>query len=180
MSKISCEVCCDLMPLVKDEVASNDSIKLVNEHIKSCKSCKELYGSEMKFDDSDEKTILKVKKYITHICILLITFGILFGISLSANQFMFYNILIMPLIGAVSFFTLKKKSIYVCIGVFISVYLRWFYDSFGYALDGEITHALVAPLWWSVIHLGLTAFGVLIGMLLHFGFKKEEKNEKNS
>ena len=41
---ISCEICLDLMPLVKDEVASDDSKKAVYEHFENCSSCQEIYG----------------------------------------------------------------------------------------------------------------------------------------
>ena len=180
MNKISCDICMDLMPLVKDEVASDDSKKAVYEHMKSCENCKNVYGEEMFFEDSDKKILKDIKKNLTHICLIIIGLGILFGISLSANQFMFYNILIMPIIGGIAYFSLKKKSIYVCVTVFVIVYLRWLYDSFGYALNGNFVQAFIPPLWWALIYLALTVFGVLIAALLYFGFRKEQKNEKNS
>lgn len=47
MSKITCDVIRDLLPLYADDVLSKDSIALVEEHLGSCKSCqKEL--EEMK------------------------------------------------------------------------------------------------------------------------------------
>lgn len=47
MTKISCEVCLDLIPLVKDNVASEDSMNLVQEHIQECESCKNEFNSEV-------------------------------------------------------------------------------------------------------------------------------------
>ena len=41
MIEISCQVCLDLIPLVKDNVASEDSKKLVLEHIRQCEACKD-------------------------------------------------------------------------------------------------------------------------------------------
>ena len=38
--KISCDVILDLIPLVKDGVASDDSSTIVKEHIKNCESCR--------------------------------------------------------------------------------------------------------------------------------------------
>ena len=43
MSKISCDTCLDLIPLVKDGVSSQDSRKLVEDHIETCPECKEVY-----------------------------------------------------------------------------------------------------------------------------------------
>ena len=179
MTKISCDICTDLIPLVKDEVASEDSKKAVLEHINTCEKCKNLYGEEFVFQNSDKAIISKLKKNLIFIAIGIISLATVFGISLSASEFMFYNILIMPTIGAISYISLKKKFFYSCIGVFLVVYLRFLYDSFGYALNGSVMQAFIPPLYWAIIYLGLTLFGVLIAFLLNFGFKKEVKYEKD-
>ena len=44
MDKIKCEVIRDLMPLVADEVASEESKELVNEHMEDCEVCKAYYA----------------------------------------------------------------------------------------------------------------------------------------
>lgn len=99
--------------------------------------------------------------------------GIALGMILSTNQLMFYNLLLMPLIGGVSYFCFKKKALYTCIAVFVVGYLRWLYDSFGYALNGSFTQAFIPPLFWAVIYLSLTLLGIFIAGLLHFGLRKE-------
>ena len=180
MNKISCDICVDLIPLVKDEVASEDSKHAVLEHIKSCENCRKLYGEEMIFEKSDAKIISKIKNHLIKISLVIITLGVLLGISISANQFMFYNILIMPIIGGIAYFSLKKKALYACVSVFVIVYLRWLYDSLGYALKGDFMQAFVPPFWWAFIYFGLMMFGVLISALLCFGFRKEQNYEKNS
>lgn len=38
--KISCEIIKDLLPLYHDEICSNDSIAMVEEHLTECDSCK--------------------------------------------------------------------------------------------------------------------------------------------
>lgn len=43
MNKIPCEVIQDLMILYDDDSCSGESRKLVEEHIKNCRSCRELY-----------------------------------------------------------------------------------------------------------------------------------------
>ena len=44
MNKIDCEICMDLIPLVKDGIASEESYKAVEEHVKECETCRQLYG----------------------------------------------------------------------------------------------------------------------------------------
>ena len=40
MNKIDCEICMDLIPLVKDGIASEESYKAVEEHVKECETCR--------------------------------------------------------------------------------------------------------------------------------------------
>lgn len=41
--KISCEIIKDLLPLYKDEVCSEDSNTLIENHILECKNCREYF-----------------------------------------------------------------------------------------------------------------------------------------
>ena len=43
MDKVKCGVIRDLMPLVVDEVATGDSVELVNAHMETCESCRSYY-----------------------------------------------------------------------------------------------------------------------------------------
>lgn len=180
MNKISCDICVDLIPLVKDEIASYDSKNAVVEHIEKCETCRKIYGKEINFQKSDKIIVSKIKKNLTRVCVIIIILGILLGISLSSNQFMFYNIIIMPVIGVLSYYCLRKKTIYALLGVFVLVYLSFFYHSSGYLLQGAFLQAFIPPLWWALIYLGLTALGSLIAFLLIFGFRKGNENEKNN
>nr|WP_300004087.1 hypothetical protein [Tissierella sp.] len=49
--KLTCNTIEDMMPLVADDLASEDTVKLVNEHMENCKKCKIEY-EEMKKDYS--------------------------------------------------------------------------------------------------------------------------------
>ena len=49
MDKISCDICMDLIPLVKDGIASEDSCDAVKKHISKCEKCK------VEFDEIKEK-----------------------------------------------------------------------------------------------------------------------------
>lgn len=66
MAKVTCEIIKDLMPLYVDGVLSDDSMKLVDEHIESCPECKDYYN-QLKDSDvalkqdkaADDKATLK-------------------------------------------------------------------------------------------------------------------------
>ena len=44
MTKITCDICMDLMPLVRDGVVSEDSVTAVMNHISDCEDCKKIYA----------------------------------------------------------------------------------------------------------------------------------------
>lgn len=43
--KISCEVIKDLLPLYQDGICSDESRKIVEEHLQSCDKCRELFNN---------------------------------------------------------------------------------------------------------------------------------------
>jgi len=81
MYEISCDMCMDLIPLVKDGVASPDSVAAVEGHIAGCEECREYYeGEEIPQTDGKKglsTAIRRVKKISATIAGLLVLAGIL-------------------------------------------------------------------------------------------------------
>lgn len=80
MNEISCDMCLDLMPLVKDGVVSPDSMEAVQQHIAGCDSCREIYEEE-KIPQTDVERVLsdamrRVKKISAAVVVLLVLAGI--------------------------------------------------------------------------------------------------------
>ena len=103
--------------------------------------------------------------------------GSVIGLGLSESEGMFYNILIMPVIGALAYFALRKKSYIVLLSIFAFTYL---YHFIKYMIDGifdksQLLSSLLAPLLWTILYSGLCAIGMLIAFLLYIAFKKENK-----
>ena len=184
MTKISCEVCLDLIPLVKDNVASEDSMNLVQKHIQECESCKNEFNSEVDIppEMNDRRVLQKIKNQIFLAMLIIIIIGALVGIGLTEGPGLFYNIIIMPLVGALAYLVLDKKTYYFPVGLFI---LTYFWTLIKYILDGSfannrILDILPAPVFWSFIYSGLALLGIVIAFLLKFAFRKEEKYEKDN
>lgn len=183
MNDISCGVCMDLMPLVKDGVASEDSRRLVKEHIAGCERCAAAFGStaglENKADAelNDSVVVAKMKKQLMLFLAGAILAGALLGMAISDGMGMFYNVLIMPVIGAFGYLLLKKKAYLVPLGLFLFVFL-WM--AVREAAAGYLTHgsggaaelALMSA-WWASIYAAFSAVGLIIAWLLHFAFKKD-------
>ena len=67
MNQISCNVCVDLMPLVKDGIASEESCALVMNHIEICEDCAKALGGKTEANPAmnDAVVLIKLKKQIT-------------------------------------------------------------------------------------------------------------------
>lgn len=181
MNSISCNVCMDLMPLVKDGIASEDSCILVREHLTGCEQCALAFGESTKPDlVMDDTAVLgKIKKQVTLFLMGSILAGTLLGLVLADGMGMFYNALIMPAIGGFGYLLLKRKAYLVPLGLllFSSVW-----TSIREAVRGMLTYAsttewILSSVWWSVIFAAFSGLGVLIAWLLHYAFRKEGKNE---
>ncbi|MBS4539457.1 zf-HC2 domain-containing protein [Clostridium sp. D2Q-11] len=165
-----------MMPLVKDGVASDDSIVIVTEHIKRCKSCKaefDIFKSNSVEQTSikDEKVIFAIKRsiFITQLTVLVV--GAIIGVALSNSMGMFYNLLIMPIIGGASLAVFKRKWYLAPTAIFLLTYL-W-QTVTGIISGGFEWIALYSGLYFSLIYTVLVGLGVIIAMLLKFAFRKE-------
>jgi hypothetical protein len=177
-TNISCDVCLDLIPLVIDKVASDDSCTLVYEHIKTCESCRAAFeNTDTHFDTTvdDKKIINAIKKSFYFTGFIFIVFGALIGIYLSNSSGVFYNFLIMPIVGACAYLTLNEKSYFIPLAVFVLSYM-WqliqnIYD--GALASGFKLELFYTPLFFSIIYVCLTILGIVIVALLKFAFRKE-------
>lgn len=175
---ISCDVCLDLIPLVHDRIASDDSTNLVYEHIKTCESCRAEFENADLPDEiliDDKKIMTSIKKSLLLTSSVFIVFGALLGVYLSNSMGMFYNFLIMPIVGACGYLVFKKRWYYTPIGIFIISYIWLFLQNIfdGALLHGFSMEIFTMPMFFSVIYTGLVMLGTLIGALIKFGLRKE-------
>jgi len=176
MLKISCYIIRDLIPLVKDGVASDDSTIIVKNHIKICESCKSEFDTledmnPLQSTLKDKKIIFAMKRSIFVTQIVFLVSGGILGIALSNSMGMFYNFLIMPIIGGVSVVTFKSKWYLTPIVIFV---LSFLWQTIAQILsDGYELIFLYNGLYYSVIYTVLVLVGVVIAKLLKITFKKE-------
>lgn len=174
MNKITCDMCMDLMPLVKDGIASEDSRAAVEEHIKSCESCKKRYDGALA-DPSTlnmdlEMELGKLKRKLQVFSTVLMMFGVFFGLSLTASEEMFYNSLIMPVIGALGYVIFRWKAVYQV--PLLLLVMQLLINSFGIIRGMEIMPVMGVVMWVGIYTI-FVELGVLVAGLLHFAFRKE-------
>lgn len=173
---MNCNVILDLIPLVKDGVASVDSASLVHQHIKICPSCMAEYeGVEItRLEQAaikDEKIIYAIKQRIFITQLIILTVGAMIGVALSNSMAMFYNLIIMPVIGGIALLMFKKKWYIALLFIFTLTYL-WQTISV-IVVDGFTWYALYPGLFYSTIYTFLVGLGMIISILLSFTFSKE-------
>lgn len=115
--KTSCGVILDLMPLVKDNVASEDSIRLVSDHLESCESCRlefENYTLPMQTEINDKKLLFSIRKklLITASALLLIggSIGMILNNSVSSTMVPVIIIILSISIIGILFFKVNLKG----------------------------------------------------------------------
>ena len=175
MNKITCDMCKDLMPLVKDGIASEDSRLAVIEHINECEGCRKLYESEpaelSEINPDLDLELGKLKRRLQIFSAMLLMFGVFFGLSLTASEEMFYNSLIMPVIGALGYVLFRWKAVYQ-VPVLLLV-MMLIINFFGMVRGMEIMPVMGVVMWVGIYTI-FVELGVLVAGLLHFAFRKGE------
>ncbi len=170
---ISCKVIRDLIPLVRDGVATRESKELVEEHLRICKSCQDYYQKQEDQEDFDQaRVVRKIRLESLSFLSLFIVLGILLGISLSSGNAIFYNLLIMPFLGGLAFYNFGKKSFRLLGLVFILAYLREILDSIA---SVGLEKLQIFQLWsLPMAYLIFVFLGIIIAALLKFALEEEE------
>ncbi len=184
MNKISCNICLDLMPLVKDGVSSEDSKLLVEKHLLECEDCEAIYSEfkNMEVEDlkiDNNKVLGKIKRKLYSLAGLILIMGSIIGVNLNNSQGIFYNFLIMPLLGGVAYLAFEKKAYLASILVFIISFIRQ--ASYGY-LKGYFSN--IKELFYesvpiSIVFVIFFFVGIIIFKLINISIYgwKGDKNE---
>lgn len=169
MNKISCEMCMDLMPLVHDGVASEDSRLAVELHMKSCPDCAHFFEGELTPPSDSKHTLQKIQRKARTFSAMLLMFGIFYGLGLTASSGIFYNVIIMPLIGGLSYYLFRWRALYIIPALLLVSHIAT--NALGL---GEEHLTLPMLLIWTGIYCAVALVGFVIAALLHFVFKKED------
>lgn len=168
MNKISCDICVDLLPLVQDGVASDGSRNAVLRHMQGCPDCRALYEGEVPAPSNNMNLWKKIQRRARTFWVMVLMFGILYGLMLTAGNGLFMNLIIMPIIGGIGYYLFRWKAFVILPPLLLVTH--FITNTLG--LGGEYLPP-VGVLMWTAIYCGLAAVGFIIAVLLHFAFKKE-------
>lgn len=170
MSDISCEMCMDLMPLVRDGIASGDSCRAVHRHLQNCPACRAAFEGELPPPLVEGAAMEHFRRHVQLFSAMVLMFGILFGLSLTAGSGLFYNILIMPLMGAVGYCIFRWRALYTVPVLLLGTHLLT--NTFG-LIRGTEHLDLLSLLMWTGLYCLFACVGTVIAGLMHFAFRKE-------
>jgi len=168
MNKISCDMCIDLIPLVQDGVASNDSRNAVLLHLQECPDCRALYEGEIPAPSNTKELLSKVKRRAQVFSAMIMMFGIFYGLMLTAGNGIFQNVIIMPIIGGIGYYLFRWKALIIVPPLLFVTHV--FTNAMG--LGGEVLEPM-GVIMWTLIYCGVALVGFVIAALLHFVFRKE-------
>ena len=175
MNQITCDMCMDLMPLVHDGVASGDSIAAVETHVCSCEACRALYEGQLPVENHSERVMDEIRKRLRFFMAMVLMFGVLYGVSLTAGDGLFLNSAIMPIIGGVGYYLRRGKAVYeVPLLLLVTHFLT---NTFGLIRGVEHLDGLTLLMWCGLYSLFALA-GAIAAWLLHFALGKEDSHEK--
>ena len=170
MNKISCDICVDLLPLMQDGVASDDSRNAVLRHMQECADCRALYEGEIPAPSSSKDLLKKIQRKARIFWAMVLMFGIFYGLMLTAGTGLFMNLIIMPIIGGISYYLFRWKALVILPPLLLVTH----FITNALGLGGEYLSP-VDVLLWTAIYCGIAAIGFVIAALLHFVFKKENE-----
>ena len=169
MNKITCYMCIDLMPLVQDGVASEDSRNAVLQHLQECPDCRALYEGEIPTPSNTKEILGKVTRRAQLFSAMVMMFGIFYGLMLTAGNGIFMNVIIMPIIGGIGYYLFRWKGLYIVPSLLLVTHIITNYLGLG-----EEVLEPMGLFMWTTIYCGVALVGFVIAALLHFAFKKED------
>lgn len=183
MNKISCDTCLDLMPLVIDGISSQNSNKLVEDHVEECEECRSFYSEPRQVQTKDleinnDKVLGNIKRKLYSFAVLILIIGSLIGANLSNSQNVFYTFLLMPFLGGLAYEAFGKRS-YIGSGlVFIITFINQIINNYLVGYYTSLREIVIDSLLTSIQFIIFFFVGISILNLLKFSFFGGKVNEK--
>ena len=98
---LPCDICRDLLPLVRDGVASEASRRAVEDHVAHCEACRQLWGEEAPPPPLHREQVLgRIRRRLYAWQGAMTAAGLILGMALANTGRAGYNILLLPVLGA--------------------------------------------------------------------------------
>lgn len=183
---LPCDICRDLLPLVRDGVASEASRRAVEEHVAHCEACRELWGEEAPPPPLHRERVLgRIRRRLYAWQGAMTAAGLILGMVLANTGQAGYNILLLPVLGAVAQWLSPRRASWLPLLVWGLITAVTLWSNAGYLL-GRLAewdwYNFFAILGLSILYgllLGaLCALGTLAAALFRYALRKEETRDE--
>lgn len=183
---LPCDICRDLLPLVRDGVASEASRRAVEEHVAHCEACRELWGEEAPPPPLHRDRVLgRIRRRLYAWQGAMTAAGLILGMVLANTGQAGYNILLLPVLGAVAQWLSPRRARWLPLLVWGLIAAVTLWSNAGYLL-GRLAewdwYNFFAILGLSILYgllLGaLCALGTLAAALFRYALRKEETRDE--
>lgn len=183
---LPCDICRDLLPLVRDGVASEASRRAVEEHVAHCEACRELWGEEAPPPPLHRERVLgRIRRRLYAWQGAMTAAGLILGMVLANTGQAGYNILLLPVLGAVAQWLSPRRARWLPLLVWGLIAAVTLWSNADYLL-GRLAewdwYNFFAILGLSILYgllLGaLCALGTLAAALFRYALRKEETRDE--
>lgn len=164
---LPCDICRDLLPLVRDGVASEESCRAVEEHVAHCEACRALWGEEAPPPPLHRERVLgSTRRRLYAWQGAMTAAGLILGMVLANTGRAGYNILLLPVLGAAVQWLSPRRARWLPLLVWGLITAVTVWSNADYLLG-----RLAEGDWYNLFAiLGLSAlYGLLLGALCVLG-----------
>ncbi len=182
---LPCDICRDLMPLVRDGVASEASRRAVEEHVAHCEACRRLWGEEAPPPAPDPGVLGRIRRRLYAWQGAMTAAGLILGMALaSTGERAGYNILLLPVLGAAVQWLSPRRARWLpllvwglMMGVSLAPSARFLLTRLAQGDGNTVFDALIAEGLWCLLYAVLCALGMLAAALFRYALRKEEPHD---
>lgn len=181
---LPCEICRDLLPLVRDGVASEASRRAVEEHLAHCEACRELWGEEAPPPLHRDRVLGRIRRRLYAWQGAMTAAGVILGMALVSTGQAGYNILLLPVLGAGVQWLSPRRARWMpllvwllMMGVSLVPSARFLFTRLTQGDLNAVGGALTAEGLWCLLYAALCALGMLAAALFRYALRKEEPHD---
>lgn len=180
----TCEIVRDLLPLYLENMASEESVTLVNKHLHECELCRAEHGRltslqppsmeampEKDKNGAWKKVRKRLLSKVRLLCFFVVAIGVFVGTGLTNGENLYYNTVIMPVVGALMYSVFRWRAAYVTPIVVIGTQLLNFIIPLmtgDTAVEDPLSTFAFSLIYSALALVGMTVVG-LIGIALGRG-----------
>ncbi len=182
---LPCDICRDLLPLVRDGVASEASRRAVEEHVAQCEACRDLWGEEAPPPSLHRDRVLgRIRRRLYAWQGAMTAAGLILGMALANTGQAGYNILLLPVVGAGVQWLSPRRARWLPLLVWVLTTAVMLWPS-GQYLAGRLAQGdwynffdgLSLGILCGFLYAVLCALGALAAALFRYALRKEEPHD---